>query len=227
MSQINTATSWEPRVFVGAPTGSLNPQIPSPVYRPCPVAIEIADGIGFAIDGESLIVDDGVREGVTTIAGHLDDGTYPQRDFVVTRSGNDTSVEGYYDWQKYGLRRDDNVLHIDGDSESESSTVTQTVNSIVVDGAYPAQRYYVGVSGADVVTVDSGDPNAKAEIVYHGDHISINSDIPERCFEITKTPGGLHVQGHYRFQDFDVTYAPDGFTIQGLYPQQKYVVTQG
>jgi hypothetical protein len=214
-----------PRVLVGAPTGSLNPQIPSPVYRPQAVAIEIADGIGFGIDGESLVVDDGGVNGKTTITGHLDDGTYPQRDFVVTRDGADTKVDGYYDWQKYAMHRDKNVLHINGADASTSSTVTTTVDSTVVDGAYPAQRYYIGQSGTDVVTVDNaGDPNYNAQIVYGDDHISIKSDIPERCFEIDKTPNGFHVQGMYRFQDFDVTRTDKGFVIQGLYPQQKYVV---
>lgn len=223
VSQIST---WHPRVFVGAPTGSLNPQIPSPVYRPSAVAIEIADGIGFGIDGETLIVDDGGKNGTVSITGHLDDGTYPQRDFTVTRNGDDTKIDGYFGWQTYAMHRDKNVLHINGEDDTESSTVTKTVDGTVVDGAWPAQRFYLGqAQQTDVVTVDNaGDSNYDAQIIYGADSISIKSEIPERNFEITKTDNGLHVKGMYRFQDFDVAYGKDGFTIQGLYPQQKYVV---
>lgn len=220
MTQTNP---WHPRIFVGAPTGSLNPQIPSPVYRPSPVAIEIADGIGFGIDGESLIVGDGVKNGLTTITGHLDDGTYPQRDFAVNHAGADTSIQSVYDWQNYAMHREGGKLAINGQDENYSSKVTESAGGLKVDGAFPAQRYDIAVA-ADRADVQGYDENASAQIIYTPDHISIKSSIPERCFEISRTDNGFHVQGAYRFQDFDVTYASDGFTIQGLYPQQKYVV---
>lgn len=223
MSQ-SAVSTWHPRVFVGATTGSLNPQIPSPVWRSSPVAIEIADGIGFAIDGESLVVTDGVREGATTITGRLEDGTYPQRDFTVTRQGQDTRVEGYYDWQDYSMRREGSTLNIAGETPRESSVITEQPNGdILVEGAYPAQRYEIRAEG-NTTRVTGYDEFDSALITFAGDKITIQGAIPERTFEITKTENGFHVQGAYRFQDFDVTLAPEGFTIQGLYPQQKYVV---
>lgn len=225
MTQLSQA-AWRPRVFVGAPTGSLNPQIPSPVYRPCPIAIEIADGIGFGIDGQSLIVDDGGTDGVYHMTGHLEDGSYPQRDFSIERRGSETRIDGFYGWQRYTMHRDQNVLSIAGENDEQSSSVTEMSQGLVVFGKYPAQRFFVGMSNSDVVTVEGYDKTVKAEIVYAEDHISIRSNVPERSFEISKTVDGFHVEGAHRDQDFDVKMSPEGFVIQGYYPQQRYVISK-
>lgn len=218
-----TQTSWNPRVFIGASTASLNPQIPSPVHRPSTVAIEIEPGIGFGIDGESIVIGDNVREGVTTITGHLDDGTYPQRDYRVTRSGDQTAVDGYYDWQDYQMRRTGGKVDVQCGDADFSATITDGASGPSSTGRFPAQAYTITTQGSQT-RVQGYDDSVSATISAQGGTLLIDGAIPERTFEITRTASGFHVKGAYRFQDFDVKRTADGFVIQGLYPQQRYVV---
>ena len=215
--------NWFPRVMIGASTASLNPQIPSPVHRPSTVAIEIEEGIGFAIDGESLVVADSVREGTSSIVGHLEDGSYPQRDFKVSRKGNQTTVDGYYDWQDYTLRRTDDKVEVQCGDPEFSATVTDGPNGLASSGPFPAQSYKVTSKGNET-RIQGFDDIHSATIIHDGNTLRIQGAVPERSFEITRTSSGFHVEGMYRFQDFDVTRTADGFVIQGYYPQQRYAV---
>lgn len=220
------ATTWRPRVFVGAPTGSLTAQTSAPEHRPCPVAIEIADGIGFGIDGEALIVGDGGADGTYSIQGHVEDGGYPQRDFTVERSGNDTRVNGFFGWQDYTLHRDQNVVEIKGESDGETMSVTSMSQGLVVFGKQPGQRYFVGVGSSNVVTVEGYTRHTTTQVIFEEDHITIKDPAPERSFEITRTPEGFHVHGAVNEQSYDVKHTANGFIIQGPFPQQRYVVTR-
>lgn len=218
-----TPTSWNPRVMIGANSASLNPLVPSPVYRPAPVAIEIEPGIGFGIDGETLVVSDGVAEGTTTIGGRFPDGTYPQRDFVVVRHGSETTIDGFYDWQDYTLRRSGNKVDVACGNPDFSASITDGPNGPVGAGPFAAQSYQVTSQG-NQTRVQGFDDMHSATIVRDGDKMKIIGAVPERSFELTRTPNGFHVQGELRTQDFDVTRTADGFVIQGHYPHQRYVV---
>ncbi len=222
------AAAWRPRVLVGATTGTLDPQIPSPVYRPSPVAIELADGIGFGLDGNALVVSQGAPS--STITGHLDDGTYPQRDFKVSTQGDTTTVSGYYDPQNYSLKRSGNTVTIQNSDPDFCSTVTQNGPALHADGPKPVQRYDIAPT-SDGFAVNGYSSQESARIINEANgNVLIQGDIPERTFEISRTPTGLHIEGQgeaSKPRTFDVTFTSDGFVIQGCYPQQKYVVKAG
>jgi hypothetical protein len=234
--------SWHPKVFVGAYTGSMDPQIPPTMYRPSPVAVEIADGIGLGLDGQTLIVGQGADS--CSITGHLqNDGSdggppvlYPQRDFTVDTKGNTTAVNGYFDWQNYKLIRSGDKVGIQQATPDFSSTVTDSGKHIHVDGAFPAQRYDIDESDPNVTRVKGYSGNESADVTYAQNKVTIQGNTPERTFEITKTANGLHVAG---FRDdgnggvrdnpvntYDITFTKAGFDIQGYYPQQHYVINR-
>jgi hypothetical protein len=220
-----TAVNWYPRVMIGANAVSLSSQNPSPVHRPSTVAIELAPGIGFGIDGETLVVDDKVALGSTTFTGHLDDGSFKDRDRVVTRDASSTKIEGAYDWQDYAMvRKGDNLAITCGDSDF-NALVTQDSKVLASQGQFASQQYTVTAQG-NVTRVQGFEPQYSADIVYTGDTIEVKGASPERTFEITRTPNGYHIQGDYRFQDFDITRTANGLVVSGYYPLQHYVVSQ-
>ena len=223
---IQETTQWRPRVFAGVSTGSLSPQCPSPEDRTCPVALEIADGIGFGLDGRSIVVDDGGADGIYTIQGHLDDGSCLDRDFTVLRNGADTRVSGLNSSSDYTLHRDQNVLDIKGDCDERSSSVTSMAQGVVVYGKQPTQRYFIGVSNSNVITVEGYDRAFATQVIFEEDHIKVKGATPEQTFEISKTEHGFNVQGVDRARDFSVTRTADGFVVDGAYPQQRYVVSK-
>lgn len=212
---------WAANVMVGAPTVSLESRIPSPVYRPSPVAVEIAKGVGFGIDGHTLVVSDAAPAG-TKIEGHLDGGTYPQRDFTVSHEGGGTQVNGYFSGQNYTMSRDGGVLRIGNENPEFSSTVSQADGSTVVDGPKEAQHYDIhpGAGGTVVQGLERVVVRPTA-----GGGTKISSPERDLSYQITPTPGGLHIEGSHKYNSYDVTFTDHGFVIQGAFPAQRVVVT--
>lgn len=211
-------------LMVGAPTGRLSPLIPPPNQFPVPIALEIADGIGIGLDGESLVVGHDSRVATITITGHLADGTYPQRDFTVQRDGQSTTIDGHYDWQDYRIVRDGATTRIENQSERESSTVTRDGEAVQVDNPFAAGRYSIRQEGGATIVDCEWDGN-DYKVSREGDITRIEGPIPERSFEVTThADGSATVNGHYAFQDFTITPSEDGFLVQGHYPQQKFAV---
>jgi hypothetical protein len=213
------ADALTPHVFVGAPTVSLDARIPSPVHRPSPLAVEIKDGVGFGLDGHSLVVGPDAPAG-TTIVGHLGDGTFPQRDFTVEREGPTTKVNGYFPDQSYRLTREGHgALRISNARPDFRSVVSADGGR--VDGPMAAQKYELRPIENGVIA------QGLERTVVRQDADGVKISNPERAlsFEITRTDNGLHIEGAHKFQSYDVTYTPHGFVIQGAFPDQHVEVT--
>lgn len=214
-------------LMVGAPTGRLSPLIPPPQRFPVPVALEIADGIGIGLDGESLVVGHDSRPGRITIVGHLQDGTFPQRDFTISRDGFTTTVDGHYDWQDYRIVRDGASTRIENESPRESSTVTRTGDGLQVDNPFAAGRFQIRHEGAATIVDCEYDGN-DYKVSREGNVTRIEGPIPERSFQVTShDDGSATVDGHYAFQDFTITPTDKGFLVQGHHPQQRFEVSRG
>jgi len=218
---------WNPKIIVGAPTGRLKPIIIPPNVHPSPIAVEIDRGIGIGIDGESIIVAPYPRNETIVVDGQLPDQEpqklYPQRKYDVARKGNETVVDGFYNWQDYKLEKDGNVTRITGETDRESITVVDKGDQVTVDGKWPVQKYSITNKGKET-QVDGFDELYDAKITREGNTVAIDGNIPERKFTITKEGNKYKVNGHYAFQDFEITVEGDKMVVQGFYPHQKFTL---
>ena len=227
-----------PNLIVGAYTGRLNPQIPPGSYHTLvPIGLEIQNGVGISLDGESLIVAHSPKDGQVSIKGHLEPGQgepvpesgvlYPQRDFEVSNKGGTTKVDGFYDWQDYTITRKDGKTTIDCADDMEGRfdyQVFQDGNKTIVKGKYPAQNFVITRDG-NKTYVKGCDDNMSYTLTTEGNKTKIEGNIPERQFTVTDKGKELAIDGHMAYQDFKVTKGPKEFTIKGYYPQQKYEVS--
>jgi len=226
-----------PNLIVGAYTGRLNPQIPpGDNYNLVPIGLEIQNGIGIALDGESIIVANSDKNGHVSITGHLEPGQgepvpesgvlYPQRDFDVSRKDGATKVDGYYDWQDYTITKKDGKTIIDCVDDSEGRfdyEVSREGNKTLVKGKYPVQNFSITKEGNKTI-VKGYDDNLSYTLTTEGNVTKIEGNIPERNFTITDKGSEWEIDGHMAYQDFKVTKGPKEVVIQGYYPQQKYVI---
>ncbi|MDQ7824702.1 MAG: hypothetical protein RDV48_18010 [Candidatus Eremiobacteraeota bacterium] len=211
-----------PKIMVGAPTARLAPYIDEPNVHPAPIALEIANGVGIGIDGESIIVGPG-KEGTIEVTGHLEDGTYPQRDYKVTREGNVTKIDGYYDWQDYTIEGKGNTMHIAGETPRESFDVSEKGNTIDIKGQWPVQNYAITKKGSDV-SVKGYDDVYSAKISTQGNVTTIKGGFEERDFTVTRENNSLKVDGKMAYQDFTITWDDKQIVVTGCYPHQKQVI---
>jgi hypothetical protein len=211
-----------PKIIVGAPTGRLSPRIDTPNVHPSPIAIEITNGVGIGIDGESIIVAPG-KEGEIEIIGHLEDGTYPQRDYKVTRKGETTVVDGYYNWQDYKITKSGDRMHIAGETPRETFDVVESGSGFKVSGQYPVQNYDVTFKGNET-KVDNPVDIDDAYIVTKGNVTTIKGAHEERDFTITRESNHMKIDGRYAFQDFDITWNDKEIVVKGHYPHQTQII---
>lgn len=213
-----------PNVFVGAPATRLGPQVGTIKQWPSPIAIEIKDGIGIGVDGESIVVGHG-KKGKIEIIGHTDDGFYPQRDYEVTRDNQKTKVDGYFDWLDYNIKDEDKKTHIQGNSERETFEVAKQDDSLAVSGKYPVQNYKIDFKKNEV-DIDGYDYNNlyDTKLVTEGNVTKIQNEHEERCFTVTREENKMKFDGKYAFQDFEVTWDDKQIVVKGHYPQQKVVI---
>lgn len=142
---MSIALQSRPNLMVGVPSAYLSPRLPfppNPEYA-VSVGVEIAPGLGVSLDGKTLLVGPEGHQGKTEILGRLSDGTMPQRDTVVLRSGDETVVDGYHDWQDYALKGKAQSFQAQGDSSVKNFNVDQTENGFRVDSQYPARAWTV------------------------------------------------------------------------------------
>lgn len=210
-------------LMVGAPASRLAPMAYPVNVHPAPIALEITNGIGIGIDGESIIVGPG-KEGEIEIIGHLEDGTYPQRDYNVKREGNKTVIDGYFDWQDYEITKDGDKMKIQGETTRESYDVEENGSKINIKGAtYPVQTYEITSKGNETF-VDGFETMNDAHLVTKGDVTEITGGFPERNFTVTRGKNHMKVDGKYAFQDFDITWDDKQIVVKGYYPHQKQVI---
>jgi hypothetical protein len=229
-----------PELIVGAYTGRLNPQIPAGSYHNLvPIGLEIKNGVGISLDGESIIVTRPEQQGKISITGHLEPGpgehvpeggiVYPQRDFQIVSDKNATKIDGHYDWQDYTITDKDGKREIDCKDDQEGRFDYQVVkdgNTTLVKGKYPAQNFSITKEGNKTL-VKGYDENMSYTITTEGNVTKVKGNIPEREFTITDKGNEWVVDGKMAYQDFNITKKDNEVVIKGHYPQQKYVVKYG
>ena len=216
-----------PNLMVGVPSGYLSPRTPFPpnVEYNVSVGVEIAPGLGISLDGKTLLVGAEGHQGKTEILGRLKDGTYPQRDTVVLRGGDETSVDGYYDWQDYSLRGRSANFKAQGKNPEHGFTVTPTDNGFRVENPKSARAWTVEGNEQGYSVVSDFAQGEKFVVSRQGNTTLVDSDRPEQDFTITQHPDGTAViDGHYKTEDFTWNRSERGFELKGHYPQQHFQV---
>lgn len=220
-------TSARPNIMVGVPVGYLSPRLPFPPNADynCSVGVEIAPGLGVSLDGKALLVGAEGHQGKTDVLGRLEDGTYPQRDTVVLRSGDQTDVDGADTWRDFSLKGKARDFLAAGDSDRQNFTVKETENGLRV-GSQFAGRAWTVENTADGVSVRSDFAEGESFHVSVKDGVTtVDSSLPEQDFTVQRTESGAVIDGHYAFDDFQLSRTGDGYEFKGHYPQQKFLIS--
>lgn len=225
---MSIATLSRPNLMVGVPSAYLSPRIPfpsNPEYT-ASVGVEIAPGLGVSLDGKTLLVGPEGHQGKTEILGRLSDGTMPQRDTVVLRSGDQTLVDGYYDWQDYALKGQAQSFQAQGDSPVKGFTVEQTESGFRVESQFPARAWTVEYNADGSARVQSDFDRAESFVVSTGAGVTkVDSSYDDHDFTVAKQANGeVSIDGRYSVQDFLFSQTEDGHQLKGHYPQQFFKV---
>ena len=183
-----------------------------------------APGLGISLDGRALLVGPGGAEGNTEIVGHLEDGTYPQRDTTVTREGSVTNVDGHHgEWRDYVLDGQESDFVATGATELEGFSVTQTDNGFRVESDYAARAWNVEET-ADGFSVSSDfEDGERFQISQQGAVTTVDSNFEEQDFSVTRqADGSVAIDGHLVIEDFTFQSTEDGYLLEGYYPQQRF-----
>lgn len=214
-----------PKLIVGAPTARLDPLIDQPVEHPVPFGIEIKDGVAIGIDGQSIIVGQGGK-GKIDITGHLEDGTYPDRDYKITRGADKTTIDGIYDWQDATITGKGNTVQIKGETPRESFDARETSSGVVIKGQWPVQNFTIENKGREI-DVQGYEPVDSYNLKTEGNITTITnkSGIDDMNYTITrKDDHSMHVEGRMAYQKFDITWNDSEMVVKGLYPHQRQVI---
>ena len=219
--------SSRPNLMVGVPSGYLSPQTPFPpnVEYNVSVGVEIAPGLGISLDGKALLVGANGHQGKTEIVGRLKDGTYPQRDTVVLRSGDDTSVDGHYNWQDFQLKGNRDQFSASNENPIRGFTVTPTANGFRVENAKAARAWTVeGTENGYSVKSDYADGET-FEVSKKGNTTVVDSNFPDSDFTVTQQPNGTAVvDGHLKTEDFTFNPTARGYDLQGHFEHQHFAI---
>ena len=214
------------KIMVGVPAGYLSPRLPFP---PNPqfnvsVGVEIAPGLGISLDGKALLVGAEGHQGTTEVLGRLEDGTYPQRDTVVLRDGDQTDVDGFHDWQDYSLKGKAYDFLAAGDSDQQTFRVRETEDGLRVGSKYSGRSWTVKETPKGV-TVKSDYEGGESFVVSTRNGVTtVDSNLPEQDFTITHGSQTAVIDGHYAFDDFVLTAKDGGRELKGHYPQQRFLI---
>lgn len=218
-----TATS--PRLMVGVPTGYLSPQIPPPSQFVTTVGIEIEPGLGISVDGKALLVGPKNATETVDIKGRLADGTYPQRDFEVTRKGLSAVVNGYYDHQDYKLDQKGSQLDVTGQTDLESFRANYRDNGFDINSKYSGRTYQVDIDGSQASIKPAWSNGRQYKVTQEGNKTLVDAGSEEINFSFTRNNDGtISVDGKYLPQDFTIKREAEGLVVQGHYPHQRFVV---
>lgn len=220
-------TAQRPNLMVGVPSGYLSPRVPFPpnVDYNVSVGVEIAPGLGISLDGKTLLVGAEGHEGKTEILGRLKDGTFPQRDTVVLRSGEDTVVDGHFGWQDYKLRGKGGSFTAEGDSVERGFTVTPTENGFRVENPKSARAWSVEGTDSGYSVVSDFAGGESFQVSKSGNTTLVDSSHPDQDFTVTQQGNGTAVvDGRYSTDDFSWNPTSRGFELQGHHPQQFFQV---
>lgn len=220
-------TAASPRLMVGVPTGFLSPQIPPPnSYHVTSVGLEIEPGLGISLDGKAILVGPKEATDKFEIIGRLADGTYPQRDFQVTREGLQAVVNGYYDHQDYSLdQKNGEFSATNKTDEVQNFKATFRNDGLDVHSKYAARAYKVDVNGAQASVVPAWQDGIRYSLTQEGNVTRVTTGHEELDFTFTrKEDGSIFIDGQLKPQDFDIKRENGALVVQGYYPQQRYVI---
>lgn len=219
-------TAASPRLMVGVPTGYLSPQIPAPdQFNVAKVGIEIEPGLGISIDGKALLVGPKDATEKVDITGHLADGTYPQRDFQVTRQGLQAVVNGYYDRQDYSLDQKGNQLDVKGIDDYETFKANYRADGFDISNKYSGRCFKVDVNGSQATVVPGDAGGIQYKVTQDGNTTRVETGHVELDFSFTrKEDGSIFVDGQLKPDDWDIKREGGALVMQGYYPQQHYLI---
>ena len=219
-------TAASPRLMVGVPTGFLSPQIPPPnSYHVTSVGIEIEPGLGISLDGKAILVGPKEATDKFDIIGHLEDGTYPQRDFQVTRQSLQTIVNGRDNYQDYELNQQGSHLDVKGEDDVKSFTADYRADGMDVNSKYSGRTYHATVDGNKASVVSAWENGIKYDLTQEGNVTRVSTGHEECDFTFTrKDDGSIFIDGQLKPQDFNITHENGGLVVQGYYPQQHFVI---
>ncbi len=214
-----------PNLMVGVPTGYLSPRLPFPpnVEATATVGIELAPGLGISLDGKALLVGAAGHSGRTEITGRLKDGTFPQRDSVVLRSGEQTTVDGHYNWQDYKLEGSRDNFRATGEQVHHGFSVTPTDNGFRVENPKAARAWTVEANDGGYAVRSDFEGGETFQVSRQGNTTLVDSNLPDQDFTITQKDGGAAIiDGHLKTDDFSWTPTAQGFELQGHHEQQRF-----
>jgi hypothetical protein len=222
-----SAAAQRPNLMVGVPSGYLSPRLPFPpnVEYNVSVGVEVAPGLGISLDGKTILVGAGGHQGRTDIIGRLKDGTMPQRDTVVLRSGEETTVDGYYGWQDYKLQGRPDQFTAVGAEPVKGFTVTPTENGFRVENPKSARAWTVENNDAGFAVRSDFAEGETFQVSKAGNTTLVDSNLADQDFTITQQPDGTAViDGHLRPEDFTLNPTGKGYDLQGHYDQQHFQI---
>ena len=224
---MSVSIASRPNLMVGVPSGYLSPQTPFPpnVEYNVAVGVEIAPGLGISLDGKTLLVGADGHQGRTDIIGHLKDGLYPQRDTVVLRGGEDTTVDGYYGWQDFQLKGKPGQFTAQHAEPNRGFTVTTTENGFRVENPKAARAWTVESNDAGFAVRSDFAEGETFQVSKNGSTTTVDSNFAEQDFSITQQSNGTAViDGHYKVDDFTWNPTEKGYDLQGHYAHQHFAV---
>ena len=217
----------KPSLMVGVPTAYLSPRLPFPpnVGYNVSVGVELAPGIGVSLDGKALLVGPEGHQGKTEIIGHLEDGTYPQRDSVVLRSGDGTSVDGHNDWQDYQLKGRATNFAARGQDDSKSFSVQETEGGFRVNSPFAARAWTVQSTENGFTVKSDFEQGESFTVSQNGNVTTVDSNFQDQDFTVTRNADGSSlIDGHLRPEDFAFSPTDSGYELRGHYPQQFFAI---
>lgn len=217
----------KPNLMVGVPSGYLSPRLPFPpnVEYNVSVGVEIAPGIGVSLDGKALLIGADGYQGTTEVIGHLEDGTYPQRDTVVLRTGEETGVDGHHAWQDYQLRGTPGRFSATNEDERKSFTVETTADGMRVESPFAARAWTVKQSGDGFTVKSDYEDGESFHVTRSGDTTTVDSNFENQDFTVTRNDDGTTtIDGHLKPEDFVFSPTESGYELTGHYPQQHFAI---
>ena len=216
-----------PNLMVGVPSGYLNSQLPFPpnVEYNVPVGVEIAPGLGISLDGKTLLVGAGGHQGRTDIVGHLKDGTLPQRDTVVLRNGDETTVDGHFNWQDFKLKGKADQFSAQNEDDVRGFSVTPTANGFRVENPKAARAWTVEANDGGFAVRSDFKDGETFQVSKNGNTTLVDSNFNDQDFSVTQQPNGAAIiDGHLRTEDFIWNPTEKGYDLQGHYDQQHFQI---
>lgn len=216
-----------PKLMVGVPSGYLSPRLP---YPPNPdynvsVGVELAPGLGVSLDGKVLLVGVDGPQGKTEVLGHLEDGTFPQRDTVAIRQDDRTLVDGFQDWQDFELKGKALNFQAKGKGPLVSFHVAPTEQGFRVESPWSARAWTVEKTDKGYSVASDFEDGQRFEVSQQGNSTIIDSNVPDRDFVVTRgDDGSAVIDGRYSVDDFTWKPTSSGYVLQGYYPQQHFEV---